>query len=116
MDQRVLTKLEELKKLIKEQTLLKKEVLTSREAAVYLGLSLRYLYELSSNNKFPAYKPNGGKLYFYRKDLYNWMLSKRKASIADLKEDNRKSSHQMELKSDCKSPDPDRLSLKQGRK
>jgi excisionase family DNA binding protein len=79
MDEKVLTKLEELKKLIKEQTLLKKEVLTSREASVYLGLSLSYLYHLTGKNIVKAYKPNGGKLYFKRKELYSWMLSKQKA-------------------------------------
>lgn len=79
MDQKVLTKLEELKKLIKEQTLLKKEVLTSREAAVYLGLSRSYLYHLSGKYNLGAYKPNGGKLYFKRAALNRWMLSKQKA-------------------------------------
>lgn len=84
MDQKVLTKLEELKKLIKEQTLLKKEVLTSREAALYLGLSLSYLYRLSSKNIVPAYKPNDGKLYFNRVELVHWMLSKRKVRGSQL--------------------------------
>jgi len=86
MDQRVLTKLEELKKLIKEQTLLKKEVLTSREAAVYLGLSRSYLYHLSGKYTLGAYKPNGGKLYFKRSALNSWMLSKQKAINSQLKQ------------------------------
>jgi len=79
MDKEVSTQLEELKKLIQEQNLLQKEVLVSKEASVYLGLSLGYLYKLTGKSKIPAYKPNDGKLYFRRMDLNRWMLSKRKA-------------------------------------
>ena len=81
MDKKVSTQLEELKKLIQEQNLLKKEVLGSKEASVYLGLSLGYLYKLTGKSKIAAYKPNDGKLYFRRMDLNRWMLSKRKAIL-----------------------------------
>ena len=86
MNQLIIEKLNSIEKMLKEQKLLKKEVLTSREAAIYLGLSLSYLYELVSNKTIPAFKPNGGKLYFKRKELYNWMLSKRKTFKNSLKE------------------------------
>ena len=75
----IVQKIESIEKMLSEQTLLKKEVLVSKEAAVYLGLSLGYLYELTGKNKIPVYKPNDGKLYFRRMDLNRWMLSKRKA-------------------------------------
>ncbi len=81
MDTNVSTQLEELKKLIQEQNLLKKEVLTSKETSVYLGLSLGYLYKLTGKSKIPAYKPNNGKLYYRRMDLNRWMLSKRRACL-----------------------------------
>ena len=84
MDAKLSTQLEELKKLIQEQNLLKKEVLGSKEASVYLGLSLGYLYKLTGKSKIPAYKPNDGKLYFRRMDLNRWMLSKRKAVLSGM--------------------------------
>ena len=86
MNHLIIEKLNSIEKMLKEQKLLKKEVLTSREAAIYLGLSLSYLYELVSNKTIPAFKPNNGKLYFKRKELYNWMLSKRKTFKNSLKE------------------------------
>ena len=86
MDKKVLSELEELKKLIHGQTLLKKEVLSFKEAAVFVELSHSHLYHLISKNKIPAYKPNDGKLYFKRKELVNWMLSKRRVSNCKTKE------------------------------
>lgn len=71
--------------MLEEQTLLQKEVLTFREAAIYLGLSHSYLYRLTSKNILRAYKPNEGKLYFKRIELYNWMLSKQKVVSTDTK-------------------------------
>ena len=82
----IIKKLESIEKMLTVQTLVKKEVLTSREAAIYLGLSLSYLYELVSQKTISAYKPNGGKLYFKRKELYNWMLSKPKTFNSRLKD------------------------------
>jgi excisionase family DNA binding protein len=75
----IVQKIKSIEKMLSEQTLLKKDVLVSKEAAVYLGLSLGYLYKLTGKNKIPVYKPNDGKLYFRRMDLNRWMLSKRKA-------------------------------------
>ena len=89
----IIEKLESIEKMLTVQTLVKKEVLSFKEAAVYVGLSHSYLYHLTSRNKIPAYKPNDGKLFFKRMDLYNWMLSKRKTCSC-------------EIKSDCKSLDP----------
>ena len=96
MDVKVSTQLEELKKLIQEQNLLKKEVLTSKEASVYLGLSLGYLYKLTGKSKIPAYKPNDGKLYFRRMDLNRWMLSKRRAIRSELTDAAEGLTHQPE--------------------
>ncbi|HAH24350.1 MAG TPA: DNA-binding protein [Prolixibacteraceae bacterium] len=111
----IIQKLESIEKMLKQQSLLKKEVLTSREAAIYLGLSLSYLYELVSKKTIPAYKPNGGKLYFKRKELYNWMLSKRKASNSEIKEAATQFSAKMGIKSDCKSLDPSQFVPNNGR-
>lgn len=45
MDNKVLSELQELKKLIQEQSLLKKKVLSFDEVMVYLGVKKWYLYK-----------------------------------------------------------------------
>lgn len=54
-----------------------KEVLTSDEAARYLGVSKSYLYKLTMSRKIPHYKPNGKMCYFNRQEVEAWMQSNR---------------------------------------
>ena len=63
-----------------------KEVLTSAEAAKYIGLSLSTLYKLTMRKTIPHYKPNGKICYFKREDLDNWMLSNRVATDREISE------------------------------
>lgn len=58
-----------------------KEVLTSRETAAYLGISLGYLYKLTMEKKIPHYKPEGKILYFDRTDVVAWMRRNRIESV-----------------------------------
>lgn len=51
-----------------------KELLTIKEASVYLGIAKSYLYKLTSAKKIPHYKPNGKLVYFKRKKLYDWAI------------------------------------------
>jgi len=44
-------------------------MLTTEEAAKYLGLSKGYLYKLTMQKKITYYKPFGNKNYFRREDL-----------------------------------------------
>ena len=53
-----------------------KEILSFKEALVYLDVSSSFLYKLTSKNEIPFTKPNGGKIYFKKEDLNNWMLKK----------------------------------------
>ena len=82
----VTERLKVIEKLLKEQNLLKKEVLTVDEAAVYMNLSKPTLYKLTSEKKISYYKPYG-KVYFKRSDCENYMLSNRQSSYQEL-EDN----------------------------
>lgn len=50
-----------------------KEILSFREAVVYLDVSDSLLYKLTSNRVITYSKPNGGKLYFKKADLDDWM-------------------------------------------
>ena len=61
-----------------------KEVLTSDEAARYMGISKSYLYKLTMRQKIPHYKPTGKMCYFNRLELEGWLQSNRVATEAEL--------------------------------
>lgn len=77
MENLILEKLKKIEELLKEQTLLKKEVLTLHEAAEYINVSISHMYKLTSDSRIPHYKPNGKMLYFNRKKLDERLLSNR---------------------------------------
>jgi len=54
-----------------------KEVLTSDEAAAYMGISKSYLYKLTMRQQVPHYKPMGKMCYFNRAELEQWLQSNR---------------------------------------
>ena len=54
-----------------------KEVLTSDEAARYMGISKSYLYKLTMTRKIPHYKPTGKVCYFDRRELEDFLRSGR---------------------------------------
>ncbi|WP_372474137.1 helix-turn-helix domain-containing protein [Capnocytophaga sp. ARDL2] len=60
-----------------------KQILSFREALVYLDISESSLYKLTSNREITFTKPNNGKIYFKRTDLDNWMLSNEHKSKSD---------------------------------
>ena len=78
--------LQEIKNLLQEvQQGSPKEVLTSDEAAAYLGVSKSCIYKLTMGRKIPHYKSEGGKLcYFDRKEIINWMKAHRVATQEEL--------------------------------
>lgn len=57
-----------------------KEVLTSDEAARYMGISKSYLYKLTMRQEIPHYKPMGKMVYFNRVELENWIQGNRIAT------------------------------------
>lgn len=62
-----------------------KDVLTSDEAAAYLGVSKSCLYKMTMGRKIPYYKSEGGKLcYFDRLELIEWMKGHRVATDNEL--------------------------------
>jgi excisionase family DNA binding protein len=71
---------------IRQLTLLgAKKVLTMKEAAFVLGLSISHLYKLTCYKKIPHYKSQGGKLIYFDKDeLNNWMLQHRVKTTDEL--------------------------------
>lgn len=61
-----------------------KEVLTSDEAAKYLGISKSYLYKLTMNRAIPCYKPMGKLCYFNRHELEAWLQTNRIATNEEI--------------------------------
>ena len=61
-----------------------KEVLTSDEAARYLGISKSYLYKLTMKQQIPYYKPMGKMCYFNRLELEEWLQGNRVATIDEI--------------------------------
>lgn len=50
-----------------------RNLLTTTEAAKYLGLRPSYLYKLMMRRAIPYYKPNGKLCFFAREDLDAWL-------------------------------------------
>lgn len=58
--------------------------LTAKETANYIGVSVNYLYKLTSGHKIPFYNPTPRKLIFKRSDLDEWIERSRVATIDEL--------------------------------
>ena len=61
-----------------------KEVLTSDEAAKYMGVSKSYLYKLTMRQQIPHYKPMGKMCYFNRLELEQWLQSNRVSTSPEI--------------------------------
>ena len=57
-----------------------RNLLTTTEAAKYLGLKPSDLYKLMMRRAIPYYKPNGKQIYFDRVELEAWMKQNRVAT------------------------------------
>ena len=60
------------------------EMLTTKEAADFLGLSVGYLYKLTMHKKIPYYKPFGNRCYFKRTELAELLQSNRIATVDEV--------------------------------
>lgn len=79
--------LNQITNLVTDNTLFcTKEVLTSEEAARYMGISKSYLYKLTMRQQIPHYKPMGKMCYFNRAELEAWLQNNRVATDEELKE------------------------------
>lgn len=63
-----------------------KDVLTTREAAKFLGFSMSHLYKLTMSNQIPYYKPEGKICYFDKAELTAWMHRNRVATDEELQD------------------------------
>ena len=63
-----------------------KEILTSEEAAKYLGISRSYLYKLTMERRIPHFKPMGKLCYFNRQELEQWLQTNRVMTTDDIEQ------------------------------
>jgi excisionase family DNA binding protein len=62
----------------------KKEVLTSDEAAKYMGISKSYLYKLTMRQQIPHFKPMGKMCYFNRTELEQWLQNNKVTTLKEI--------------------------------
>lgn len=79
--QELTAKIDGLQKLIIAGS---KEVLSLDECAAYTGLSVNHIYRLTSQRQIPFYKPMGGKIYFKKSEIENWLLQGRQATNSEI--------------------------------
>lgn len=60
--------------------------MTIEETEAYTGYSKSYLYKLTSGGKIPHYKPMGGRVFFKREELDDFMCRGRMAADYELAE------------------------------
>lgn len=77
-------KLESIENLLRQQNILKKDVLSTKETAEYLGVSLQHLYRLMSEKQIPYYKCNGKIAAFNRVELDQWMLRNKQHTVDEI--------------------------------
>jgi excisionase family DNA binding protein len=83
----ILEKLTHIEELLIGQTLLQKEVLSFKEACLYLEMSESHLYKLTSTRQIPHFCPNGKKLYFNRAELDQWLQRNRLSTKVDIEKE-----------------------------
>ena len=71
---------------IKHRYYMERKLLTSKEAAKYLGISLSFLRKMMMNRIIPMYKPNGKLCYFDPEDLDAYLTSVRISSQDEIRE------------------------------
>jgi excisionase family DNA binding protein len=63
-----------------------KEVWTLKELAFYTGMKESQIYSLTSLRKIPHSKPTGGKVYFHRDKIKEWLLSGQVTTTQDIED------------------------------
>lgn len=70
--------------IVSQNIICTKDVLTSDEAARYMGVSKSYLYKLTMRGEIPHFKPMGKMCYFNRKELEEWLQRNRIATTGEI--------------------------------
>lgn len=62
-------------------------LMTTEEAAAYLGLKKSYLHKLMMRRAIPYYKPNGKLCFFSKEDLDHWLMGTRISSQEEIEQE-----------------------------
>ncbi|MFN3772614.1 helix-turn-helix domain-containing protein [Cloacibacterium normanense] len=76
----------EIKKLIQDNFINQKEVLSSIETCKYLNISYSKLTKLTSRALIPFYRPTKGSLMFFKAELHDWIRENKVYSEDDVEE------------------------------
>lgn len=63
-----------------------KEVLTSEEAAAFLGVTTNWLYQQTNRKQIPHYKNGGKRTYYKRSELESWMCRGRVSTNEEIEQ------------------------------
>ena len=64
-----------------------RNLMTTTEAAKYLGLKPSYLYKMMMRRAIPYYKPGGKLCFFDKEDLDTWLKRVRVKSQSEIESD-----------------------------
>ena len=73
----------EIKDLIANQFLVYKDIMSLKEAALYMGVSKSYVYKLTCSRQISFSRPGSKLIYFKKTDLDEWMLRNKEPSYRD---------------------------------
>ena len=85
-ENQVIKQLDRIIEMLIQNFLPNKEVLNSKEAGHYMGLSPSYVCFLARMGKFPSARPNKGKRFYLKSDLFDWLLSTGRISSSPISE------------------------------
>lgn len=64
-----------------------KDMLTTKEAAEFMGVSLSTVYKMTHKSEVPVYKPSGKKVYLKRNELVDYMSKNRSMSNDEIEKE-----------------------------
>ena len=71
-DQAIIQKLDNIEQLLANE----KRILNTEDLAFFTGFSKSTIYKMVAKNILPFSKPNGKDLFFERKKIEDWLLSR----------------------------------------
>ena len=84
INQKETPQIEERLTRIESLLLSNKKVLTFDEVVAYTGFKPSYLYKLTSTFSIPHSKPGGGKLFFDKNEIDEWLLANKCKTRAEI--------------------------------
>lgn len=74
----------EIRSLREEISRGSKEFIDMEDMQKLTGFSRSYIYKLTSKREIPFYRPHGGKIFFKRQEVEDWIESSRVSSVSEI--------------------------------